>query len=141
MPRAAVIHSHAILKCPQLPASNPLRDRPEDIRPLARHFTKKYADKMNREIVTIPSDTMRALVNWPWPGTVLELENFIERSVILSSGPSLRAPIDELGAIAGEAVGDATLEEIEREHILKVLRHCEGVVTVRPFASDCIGQP
>jgi formate hydrogenlyase transcriptional activator len=107
----------------------PLRDRPDDIPPLARHFTKKYAEKMNREITKIPSETMRVLVSWPWPGNVRELENFIDRSVILSSGPSLRAPVAELHASAGMATNDSTLEEMEREHILKVLRHCNGVVT------------
>jgi transcriptional regulator with GAF, ATPase, and Fis domain len=105
----------------------PLRDRPEDIPTLARHFTKKYAEKMNREITKIPSEIMRALVRWPWPGNVRELENFIERSVILSNGPSLRAPIAEL--VESEIVGDSTLEEMEREHILKVLRHSNGVIT------------
>jgi PAS domain S-box-containing protein len=105
----------------------PLQDRPEDIPTLVRHFTKKYAEKMNREITKIPSETMRALVSWSWPGNVRELENFIERSVILSSGRSLRAPIAEL--IASELVGDSTLEEMEREHILKVLRHSHGVVS------------
>ena len=105
----------------------PLRDRPEDIPALARHFTKKYAEKMNREITKIPSATMRALVSWSWPGNVRELENFIERSVILSNGPGLRAPIAEL--VASEIVGDSTLEEMEREHILRVLRHCDGVIT------------
>ena len=63
---------------------------------LVRHFTKKYALKMGREIDKIPSDTMRALVSWQWPGNVRELENFIERSVILSNGSTLHAPIDEL---------------------------------------------
>jgi len=108
-------------------ATPPLRDRPEDIPTLARHFTKKYAEKMDREITRIPAATMRALVSWPWPGNVRELENFIERSVILSSGPSLRAPVEEL--VATEIGGDSTLEEMEREHILKVLRHSNGVMT------------
>ena len=70
----------------------PLRDHPEDIPTLARHFTKKYAEKMDRKIESIPSETMKALVAWSWPGNVRELENFIERSVILSRGPGLRAP-------------------------------------------------
>ena len=74
----------------------PLRDRPEDIPVLARHFTKKYAAKMDRIIEKIPAETMRAFVSFPWPGNVRELENFIERSVILSGGPNLRAPLAEL---------------------------------------------
>src|ERR1700745_1800824 len=68
----------------------PLRDHPEDIPVLARHFTKKYAAKMDRIIDKIPTDTMRGLTAWDWPRNVRELENFIERSVILSRGPSLR---------------------------------------------------
>ena len=74
----------------------PLRDHPEDIPVLARHFTQKYAREMDKQIDKIPPDTMQALVNWPWPGNVRELENFIERAVILSRGPSLRAPLAEI---------------------------------------------
>ncbi|MEX2260351.1 MAG: sigma 54-interacting transcriptional regulator [Bryobacteraceae bacterium] len=107
----------------------PLRDRPEDIPILARYFTQKYAAKMDRRIDKIPSDTMRALVSWRWPGNVRELENFIERAVILSTGPSLRAPLDEIREGAPEAAGGATLEQVEREHIVRVLRESGGVVS------------
>ena len=107
----------------------PLRDRPEDIPMLARHFTKKYAAKMDRQIEKIPSETMRALVSWHWPGNIRELENFIERAVILSRGPSLRAPLAEIRQEASEAGGSATLEQVEREHIIRVLRESGGVVT------------
>jgi formate hydrogenlyase transcriptional activator len=109
--------------------TTPLREHPEDIPILARHFTRKYAMKMGREIDKIPSETMRALVNWPWPGNVRELENFIERSVILSRGPSLRAPLGEIRPEAKSADGSATLEQVEREHIVRVLRECSGVIT------------
>ena len=107
----------------------PLRDHPEDIPTLARHFTKKYAAKMDRTIEKIPSETMRALVSWPWPGNVRELENFIERSVILSRGPNLRAPLAELRAAAVETTGGFTLEEVERDYILRVFREAGGVVS------------
>ena len=107
----------------------PLRDHAEDIPLLVRHFTKKYAAKMDRKIDKIPSETMKALVSWYWPGNVRELENFIERSVILSRGPSLRAPLAELKAEAPEAGGSATLEEVERDHILRVFRETGGVVS------------
>jgi formate hydrogenlyase transcriptional activator len=107
----------------------PLRDHPEDIPILARHFTKKYAAKMDRKIDKIPAETMRALVSWPWPGNVRELENFIERSVILSRGPNLRAPLGELRAGEGEASGGSTLEEVERDYILRVFRETGGVVS------------
>src|ERR1700729_2164882 len=107
----------------------PLRDRPDDIPILARHFTKKYAAKMNRQIENIPSETMRALVSWNWPGNIRELENFIERAVILSRGPSLRAPLAEIKQDALEAASGATLEQVERDHVVRVLRECGGVVT------------
>jgi formate hydrogenlyase transcriptional activator len=110
-------------------ATPPLRDHPEDIPILARYFTKKYAAKVGRQIDKIPSDTMRALESWSWPGNVRELENFIERAVILSSGSSLRAPLGEIRESAAESPGGATLEQVERDHILKVLRESGGVVT------------
>jgi formate hydrogenlyase transcriptional activator len=116
----------------------PLRDHPEDIPILARHFTKKYAEKMDRTIEKIPSDTMRALVSWPWPGNVRELENFIERSVILSRGPNLRAPLAELRAAVAETTGGSTLQEVERDYILRVFRDTGGVVSA---AATRLGMP
>jgi formate hydrogenlyase transcriptional activator len=107
----------------------PLRDHPEDIPVLVRHFTKKYAAEMNKQIERIPSETMRALVSWPWPGNVRELENFIERAVILSRGPNLRAPLAEIRADAAEASSNTTLEQVERDHILRVLRETGGVIS------------
>jgi formate hydrogenlyase transcriptional activator len=116
----------------------PLRDHPEDIPVLVRHFTQTYAAKMNKQIDKIPSDTMQALIGWPWPGNVRELENFIERSVILSSGPNLRVPLAEIRAEALEAPVGATLAEVEREHILRVLRETNGVVSA---AATRLGLP
>jgi len=116
----------------------PLRDHAEDIPSLARHFTKKYADKMDRTIDKIPAETMKALMSWSWPGNVRELENFIERSVILSRGPSLRAPLAELRSDAAESSGDSTLEEMERVHILRVFRETGGVVSA---AATRLGMP
>jgi len=106
-----------------------LRDHAEDIPILARHFAKKYAEKMDRKIDNIPTETIRALVNWPWPGNVRELENFIERSVILSRGPQLRAPLGELRSGAAGDIGGSTLEEVERDYILRIFRECGGVVS------------
>jgi PAS domain S-box-containing protein len=116
----------------------PLRDHAEDIPSLARHFTKKYAAKMDRVIDKIPAETMKALVNWSWPGNVRELENFIERSVILSRGPNLRAPLSELRSDAQESSQDSTLEEVERVHILRVFRETSGVVSA---AATRLGMP
>jgi transcriptional regulator with GAF, ATPase, and Fis domain len=108
----------------------PLRDRPEDIPILARHFTQKYASKLDRTIEKISSETMRALVKWHWPGNVRELENFIERSVILTQGSTLNAPVAEIRPSAREPMEGETLNHVEREHIIRVLRECGGVVTV-----------
>lgn len=107
----------------------PLRDHPEDIPVLVRHFTRKYAQEMNRRIDRIPSDVMRALASWSWPGNVRELENFIERSVILSSGSALRAPLDEIRDGAPENVHGSTMQQMERDHILRTLREAGGVVS------------
>ena len=74
----------------------PLRERREDIPLLVRHFVSKHALSLNRHIESIPPDVMRALTRWDWPGNIRELENFIERAVILSNGPTLRAPCPRL---------------------------------------------
>jgi formate hydrogenlyase transcriptional activator len=116
----------------------PLRDHPEDIPLLARHFAQKYAREMNKRIEKIPSDTMKALVNWSWPGNVRELENFIERAVILSRGPILRAPLGEIRPDVLEPAGNRTLEQVEREHVIRVLRETGGVVTE---AATRLGMP
>ena len=107
----------------------PLREHPEDIPLLAKHFTQKYAAKMNRTIEKIPAETMKALVSWRWPGNVRELENFIERSVILSQGSSLRAPLAELDDDPQKAASGTTLEAMERDYILRVFRENGGVIS------------
>ncbi len=116
----------------------PLRDHAEDIPSLARHFTKKYAAKMDRTIDKIPAETMKALSSWSWPGNVRELENFIERSVILSRGPNLRAPLSELRSDAEQGAIGSTLEEVERDYILRVFRETGGVVSA---AASRLGMP
>jgi formate hydrogenlyase transcriptional activator len=116
----------------------PLRDHAEDIPSLARHFTKKYAAKMDRTIDKIPAETMKALSSWSWPGNVRELENFIERSVILSRGPNLRAPLSELRSDAEQGTIGSTLEEVERDYILRVFRETGGVVSA---AASRLGMP
>ena len=101
----------------------PLRERTEDIPLLVRFFAQMYSRRMNRNIETIPSETMEALARYPWPGNVRELENLVERAVILSPGTVLRVPLAELrGPDIPPATGAATLEHVEREHILQALR-------------------
>jgi PAS domain S-box-containing protein len=106
----------------------PLRERREDIRPLIEHFVRKFANQMKKSITSIPSKTMEMLVRWDWPGNIRELENFVERSVILTPGSVLQAPLSELHATADEGNGgkSVSLRDKERERILRVLRECHG---------------
>jgi len=107
----------------------PLRERPEDIPLLVRYFAQQYARRMNKPIVTIPTETMTTLSKYYWPGNIRELENLIERSVILSQGPDLRVPLGELEAPTVTVPNEvATLETAEREHILRVLRETNWVI-------------
>ena len=107
-----------------------LRQRKEDIPALVRYFTQKFAQRMHRPIEVIPTRAMEALVAWDWPGNIRELENFIERSVILSRGRDLQVPIGELRLrdLPKPAGPLVTLEAAERDHILKALRECRGKV-------------
>lgn len=106
----------------------PLRERREDIRLLVEHFVRKYASRMNKSITSIPAKTIEALVQWAWPGNIRELENFVERSVILTPGSVLQAPLSELQTAAdeGNRGSSGSLREQERERILRVLRECKG---------------
>jgi PAS domain S-box-containing protein len=108
----------------------PLRERREDIPLLVRYFVAKHAVRMNRKIESIPQEIMKALTKWDWPGNIRELENFIERCVILSKGPVLRAPLSELQVLEETAAQqeDVSLEATEREHILRVLREAKGMI-------------
>jgi formate hydrogenlyase transcriptional activator len=99
----------------------PLRERQEDIPALVRYFVQKHARRMNRTVETIPAETLELLVRYSWPGNIRELENLIERAVIVSPGPVLRVPLGELKP-ASEPTGDnLTLHAAERDHILKAL--------------------
>jgi formate hydrogenlyase transcriptional activator len=110
----------------------PLRDRSEDIPLLVRHFAQRYARRMNRAIDTIPLEAMEALVHHQWPGNIRELQNLIERSVILSKGPVLQVPLSGLNSSNGAGSNGAqrrTLEEAEREHILATLKETKWLVS------------
>ena len=118
----------------------PLRERREDIPLLVRYFVSKHSRRLNRHIETIPPDIMKALTRWDWPGNIRELENFIERAVILSSGPALRAPLAELEMpSSAPPQEDATLKSTEREHILRVLRETRGVIAGASGAAARLG--
>ena len=110
----------------------PLRERVADIPVLVRHFVETHSRRMGKVIETIPEATMRAFTRWPWPGNIRELENFLERAVILTRGPVLYAPLAELemaeSSPAAMETESPTLEAAEREHILRVLREARGQI-------------
>jgi formate hydrogenlyase transcriptional activator len=122
-----------------------LRERREDVPLLVRYFVQKFSRRLNKTVSYIPAEAMEALANYAWPGNIRELENFIERAVLLSPAKELRVPISELkpaalAAAAGEDSSSSfhvlrsaasanssisTLEEAERQHILRALRQTE----------------
>src|SRR3984885_8436825 len=107
----------------------PLRERPEDIPLLVRYFTQKYGRRMKKQIESIPAAAQRKLSSWHWPGNIRELENFIERSVILTHGPALQAPIAELGNNGKNSpVVVGGREANERNEILRILKVTSGRV-------------
>jgi formate hydrogenlyase transcriptional activator len=126
---------------------SPLRERPEDIPPLVRHFVKQFSRKMNRDIETIPSEIMTALVRYPWPGNVRELQNVIERAVIVSTGLVFHLPTEELHLRAGQrpvhnhCSGNlrATLEDAERREIVAALEKTNGKVGGPDGAAALLG--
>ena len=117
----------------------PLRARNSDIPLLVNYFVNKHARRMNKPIQSIPQETMAALVRWPWPGNVRELENFIERAVILTTGSTLRAPLAELEKMEEEAPTERSLHAAEREHVLRVLRACKGMIGGSGGAAEKLG--
>jgi formate hydrogenlyase transcriptional activator len=109
----------------------PLRERINDIALLTRHFVAVHGRRMGKIIETIPDATMKALIKWPWPGNIRELENFLERCVILTRGPVLYAPLAELET--SQPAEDLqllqpTLHEAEIDHIKRVLRETKGQI-------------
>ncbi len=109
----------------------PLRDRLGDIPILVRHFVAAHSRRMGKTIESIPPATMEALTRWDWPGNIRELENFLERSVILTRGPVLYVPLAELKIEKPDPAPvheRPTLHEAEREHILRVLRETRGQI-------------
>ena len=109
----------------------PLRERATDIPALVQYFTQTFAARMKKRITTISAETMNALSRYHWPGNIRELENFIERAVILTRGTSLVVPVSELKtrrAVDGDARNVSTLEEAEREHIRQALQQANWLV-------------
>jgi formate hydrogenlyase transcriptional activator len=123
----------------QVPA---LRKRTEDIPRLVRHFTALYSGRMNKRIEVIPPETMDALVRYPWPGNIRELQNFIERAVILSPQSTLRAPTSELEPFQPYKEANVpmnSLAEVERDHILRALEASNWVIGGHSGAAARLG--
>jgi formate hydrogenlyase transcriptional activator len=120
----------------------PLRQRADDVPKLVHHFTEFYARRMNKKISEIPEETMDALVRYRWPGNIRELQNFIERAVILSPHSVLRAPVAELEpfhATHGSDLAISGLAEVERDHIVRALEASDWVVGGRNGAAARLG--
>jgi formate hydrogenlyase transcriptional activator len=119
----------------------PLRDRPEDIPLLARYFAEKYSRRMNKRIETIPDRVTQALTRYHWPGNIRELQNFIERAVILSKATTLQAPLGELERLAEKSpAGSArSLVTTDRGQILEALTAAHGVLGGPGGAAERLG--
>jgi formate hydrogenlyase transcriptional activator len=120
----------------------PLRERREDIPALVEHFVEAFGRRMGKQIEHIPREAMAAFSSYQWPGNIRELQNFIERSVILSDGNVLRPPLAELKRPSkAELPGAMTLEEAERDHIRKTLETTRWVVAGPSGAAARLGIP
>ena len=118
----------------------PLRERVGDIPLLVRHYMNKYAQRMNKRIETIPEEAIAALCRYSWPGNIRELQNLIERAVILTPGSVLQIQTNELqlsGPIGTTVAG--TLEDVERERILEALRETDAVIGGEKGAAARLG--
>ena len=118
-----------------------LRDRREDIPMLLRHFVEKCAVRLHKRIDFIPDEAVEALMHWRWPGNIRELENFIERSMILSEGSRLSPPLGELREEISRQPSDSdgTLRDKEREHIIEILRQTRGTLSGLAGAAARLG--
>lgn len=121
----------------------PLRERTEDIPLLVHFFAQKFAKRMKKPIERIPTEVVAALTRYSWLGNIRELQNLIERAVILSRGTILDVPLSELkqnGKLAEQTV-KSTLEAVEREHILRTLRETNWVIGGVAGAAARLGIP
>lgn len=106
----------------------PLRERPEDIPLLVHYFTQKYSRRMEKQIDSIPAAALKSLAGWHWPGNIRELENFVERAVILTRGTTLQFPIDELKNGSGHSPAPVTRSLNQRDEIVRILKESNGQV-------------
>jgi len=118
-----------------------LRDRREDIPLLVRHFVHRCSARLRKRIEFIPDEAIEAMLHWNWPGNIRELENLVERSVILSHGVTLHVPLSELRQEIAQADShvDETLRGKEREHIIAALRQSHGLLSGPTGAAARLG--
>ena len=119
----------------------PLRDRRQDIPALVDHFVQKFAERHRKQIDNVPASLIEALTEYDWPGNIRELQNFIERSVIRSTGNTLRSLARELIRSIPEGSSSGTLMEAERSHILAALEGAKWMVGGRNGAAARLGLP
>lgn len=120
----------------------PLRDRPEDISALVHHFAAKYAQRMNKAVEAIPSETMEAMLSYSWPGNIRELQNFVERGVIISRNSIFQPDLDQIQPQRARLRSSKqTLNEATRSHILQILDEVKWVVGGRHGAATRLGIP
>ncbi|HZP64477.1 MAG TPA: sigma 54-interacting transcriptional regulator [Terriglobales bacterium] len=117
----------------------PLRERPDDIPLLVRYFAQKYARRMEKQIESVPTTTMKTLSKWHWPGNIRELENFIERSVILTHGSALQVPVGEFAEQAKVVTVATHTDSAERNQILEILKETGGRVAGPKGAAARLG--
>jgi formate hydrogenlyase transcriptional activator len=120
----------------------PLRERSEDIPLLANHFVRQAAQRMDKTIDSIPYETMDALMHYRWPGNIRELENVIERAVILSPGSVLHVPLRDLQsriAAGHDSERPETLADVERQHIRSILKETRWVLSGPKGAAERLG--
>jgi formate hydrogenlyase transcriptional activator len=120
----------------------PLRERTEDIPLLVRSFVQRFANRANKKVETISSSLMDALCRYDWPGNIRELQNVLERAVILSTGPVLDIPLSDL-RLASSTLSDlssaGTLNDAERRHIIAVLNETGWVLGGKNGAAERLG--
>ncbi|HTI39108.1 MAG TPA: sigma 54-interacting transcriptional regulator [Vicinamibacterales bacterium] len=117
----------------------PLRDRREDIPELVLYFAQRFAKRLKRSIESVSRESMDLLCRWPWPGNIRELQNVIERAVILSRGSVLTVSRAEFEAAAPGPSGAVTLEDAERDHILRALAETNWVIGGPRGAAERLG--
>jgi DNA-binding NtrC family response regulator len=123
----------------------PLRERKNDIPHLVRHFLREFGRRNQREIDTIHPDAMQALVRYSWPGNIRQLENLIERAVIISKGPVLNVPLSELDADVPRAFAEGyeslqdSLKQTERTHILRAMEEANWIIAGPNGAASRLG--